>query len=316
MRYLLLVMLLLVGCADAETADTSATPDVSDAGVSDVHSDVPDAPDASESVDADEGEPDADEVDVPSRCTRDDGTLTCPYDTITLQTGITGVYPRDVHFQVPATEPPPGGFPVVLLFQGSLFSGEFAFEARETDPFGAIHQVEFVQLALDRGFAVLSPEARINGSTFWDTNVPPYSLDWDLAPDHQFMLDIFDAIEAGEFGPLDGGTMYATGISSGGYMTSRMAVSYPGRFRALAVLSASYATCSGALCVIPDLPADHPPTLFVHGELDAVVPIGTARDYYDELQPVVATEFVASEDGGHAWLPEGPAAIVEWFEAY
>lgn len=88
--------------------------------------------------------------------------------------------------------------------------------------------------------------------------------------------------------------LYATGISSGGYMTSRTAnefASRPGQFvpahpfRAVAIESASFESCAGALCVIPTpLPATHPPTLFLHGLIDPIVPIITAQAYDGALQ--------------------------------
>ena len=96
-------------------------------------------------------------------------------------------------------------------------------------------------------------------------------------------VDLFDELDAGTFGPVDPRRMYATGISSGGYMSSRMADAYPGRFRALAIQSASYAWCSGPACTIPTLPEDHPPTLFLHGALDLTVPLYTMDLYHDEL---------------------------------
>ena len=55
--------------------------------------------------------------------------------------------------------------------------------------------------------------------TFWDTDIPPWSLDWDAAPDNALMLSLFKAIEDKTFGLLDPGHLYAAGISSGGYMT-------------------------------------------------------------------------------------------------
>ena len=89
---------------------------------------------------------------------------------------------------------------------------------------------------------MLAPEVRLNGSTYWDTNIPPYSFAWTTAPDHDLMVAIFDGIAYRDYGELDESSLYASGISSGGYMTSRMAVSYPGRFKALAINAASYAT--------------------------------------------------------------------------
>jgi poly(3-hydroxyoctanoate) depolymerase len=131
------------------------------------------------------------------------------------------------------------------------------------------------------------------------------------------MLGLFDAIEQGEFGPLDPARLYATGISSGGYMTSRMAVSYPGRFKSLAIHSASYASCSGPLCVVPDsLPSDHPPTLFLHGQIDLTVPISTMKLYRDRLAAtghVVST--VVDPFAGHEWISAAPDAVVAWFQA-
>ena len=99
-------------------------------------------------------------------------------------------------------------------------------------------------------------------------------------------------------------------------MTSRMAVSYPGKFRALAVASASYATCSTA-CTIPALPSNHPPTLFLHGQLDPIVPIATMLDYRDRLN-AMGTEVrtVIDPTGGHAWLPSGPQEVSSWFASH
>ena len=109
--------------------------------------------------------------------------------------------------------------------------------------------------------------------------------------------------------------LYATGISSGGYMTSRMAVSYEGMFRALAIQSASYATCAGPLCVGPSLPEDHPPTLFLHGTLDATVPQYTMELYYDDLLELgVPTRKVVDPVAGHEWIDSAPAEVLRWFQ--
>ncbi len=296
------------GLLDAgETADAAAEADVR------TTTDDSGAADLSPNADPDPGAPDAGR---PSPCERSPEAIACEYSTATLDTGFTGLVPRDVHYVLPVSSAPASGHPVVLLFQGSLFSAELSFSASEDDPFGAIHQTRLVAELVDRGYAVLAPEAHLDGSTYWDTNVPPYSLAWDTAPDHRFMLDIFAGIGAGEFGDLDPDAMFATGISSGGYMTSRMAVSYPGQFRALAINAGSYATCSGALCVVPDLPTDHPPTLFVTGEADAVVPLSTVERYHEKLQPITETELVTNQTAGHEYTPEAPVHIPDWFDRY
>ncbi|EYF03501.1 extracellular medium-chain-length polyhydroxyalkanoate depolymerase [Chondromyces apiculatus] len=250
-----------------------------------------------------------------SRCSQSALKVTCARQTLYVTTA--PAIQRKVHYQTPLGTPPAGGWPVVFMFQGSLFSSELSFDASRLHPFGAYYQTLTLKKLLDAGYAVVAPEAHLGGNTFWDTNVPPWSVAWSGSPDDRFMLAIFDAIEAGTFGQLDPDRLYATGISSGGYMTSRMAVSYPGRFKALAIQSASYATCSGPLCAVPQtLPADHPPTLFLHGAIDATVPIWTMYPYRDALEDaghVVST--VVHTTAGHEWIPEAPDAVVAWFDA-
>ncbi len=246
---------------------------------------------------------------VESRCVQTAEMITCPKLTVEL-----GPWMRDVHYQVPLGEPPAGGWPVVLMFQGSFFSAEVTWTAAAILPFGAYDQTLVVKTLLDHGYAVVTPEAKLDGGTFWDTNVPPYSVAWETSEDHAFMLTIFAAIEEGTFGPLALDRWYATGVSSGGYMTSRMAVSYAGKFRSLAIAAASYATCSGPLCNVPAQKADHPPTLFVHGEVDATVPLVTAIEYRDALAAAgVDTRLVTDPDEGHGWIPAAPAEVLQWF---
>jgi dipeptidyl aminopeptidase/acylaminoacyl peptidase len=184
-------------------------------------------------------------------------------------------------------------------------------------PNGVWYQAQTTQALLDAGFAVVTPEAHLDGAGAWDTNIAPYNVLWETSPDHLFMVDLFAAIEAGELGPLDPARLVAGGISSGGYMTSRMAVSYPGRFAALAIHSGSYATCAAALCAVPALPADHPPTLFLHGALDAVVPAWTMELYSAALEAGGASVSVVTDDfAGHEWIEAAPASITAWFTTW
>ncbi len=238
----------------------------------------------------------------------------CLHETTTLLTGVSGLAPRDVHWQVPAGSPPAQGWPAVVLFQGSFLPAGFFWSSFLDAPFGMWNQVLLVKSLLESGFAVVTPEAHLEGGTYWDTNIPPYTIIWETAPDHFFVLDILAALAGGEFGPVDMGRLYAGGISSGGYMTSRMAVSYPGVFKALAIQSASYATCAGMTCFVPSLPADHPPTLFLHGELDATVPIFTVQSYASKLAEQ-GTELLQETDAnaGHEWLKTAPDVVTNWF---
>ncbi len=225
---------------------------------------------------------------------------------------------RRVLWQVPAGDPPDTGWPVVLLFQGSLAPAQTYWSGFSGEPLGGLHAVELTEDLLSDGFAVFTPEAVVGGFWCWNTNVPPWADDFSDSPDKAVLDALFEGMDAGDFGPLDTSHMFAAGISSGGYMTSRMAEAYPGRFSALAVISGSWATCLGPFCTLPDtLPADHPPTFFGHGQLDPIVPIGTMHKYEDALDAAgVETDELVSPDTLHAWFEGEADAIDGWFLAH
>lgn len=248
-----------------------------------------------------------------SRCSTNAAVLTCPKQTSVLVAA--GMH-REVHHQVPVGIPPAGGWPVVIMFQGSVASAALTWAASPLLPFGAYHQTRTVQHLLDGGYAVLTPETHLGGVTFWDTNnvlIPDYYASYD----HALMLEMFDAIDDGRFGHLNGERLYATGISSGGYMTSRMGVTYPERFRALAVQSGSYATCAGPICDVGPIPEDHPPTLFLHGALDPIVPIFTMDLYRNKAASQgIPTRRVVDTLSFHEWIPQAPGEVLAWFNRY
>lgn len=302
---------LATGTDDASTpfpSDPSSPADSGTAGLVDASY----TPDAAMLADADP----IDAASAPSRCTETETRVSCPKETLEIAT--TALVKRTVYWQIPNGTPPAAGWPVAVMFQGSLFSSERNFDATKGQPFGAYYQALTLKKLLDAGYAIVAPEAHMSGQTFWDTNVPPWSTSWAGAPDDRLMILLFAAMAEGQLGPLDTNRLFATGISSGGYMTSRMAVSYPGRFRALAIQSASYATCSGPLCSVPaQLPADHPPTLFLHGAADLTVPITTMREYRDRLQTQgreVST--IENPSAGHEWIAEAPDAVLAFFRAH
>ncbi len=277
---------------------------------------LPDDTDPVETLDSgDTGEV---ETDPGSVCASTETAVRCPYQTTELMTGVTGLVQRDVHHQVPAGDPPAAGWPVVVLYQGSYMPAALYFQADESTAFGGLHQARLTRDLLDAGFAVLAPEAHLDGTTYWDTNIQPYATAWETAPDHYFVLDILEGIAAGTFGELDRSRLYAAGISSGGYMTSRMAEAYPGEFTALAIQSASWCWCGALGCLLPDeLPADHPPTLFLHGEQDTVVPISQMRPYAEALQGQgTPVEVVADPEVGHQWLEAAPVEILAHFQEH
>lgn len=249
-----------------------------------------------------------------SRCSESGLTMTCEHNTAILQVGLLS---RTVYWQTPLGTPPPEGWPVAIMFQGSLFSSKFSWVGVKNGVFGVYNQVSSLKELLDAGYAVLTPVVKGAGSTFWDTNIPPYAFSWTLSTDHSFMLKIFEDMKQGVFGRVNTKKMYAFGISSGGYMTSRMAVAYPGKFRALAIHSGSYANCAGSFCSVPTLPKDHPPTLFLHGTLDPVVPVLTMYPYRDKLKKQGTAQRVVEDPlAAHEWISAAPQAIVDWFQKH
>jgi poly(3-hydroxybutyrate) depolymerase len=257
--------------------------------------------------DASTGQPDG---ATGSRCVITSTQATCQNE----QTTIDG---RPVAYETPLGTAPAAGWPAVVYFQGSLVPGTDAFAASSTAAFDQYDLTRTVAALLADGYALIAPDAAEDGTTYWDTNIPPYSTSWSGCPDDMLMQDLFAAIAAGSFGPIDAARLYAMGISSGGFMTSRMAVSYQGKFRALADHSGSYATCSDTCTVPTPLPSDHPPTLFLHGDLDVVVPLSAIQPYLDALTAEGhEAQLVTDADAGHQWLPEGPQVIPAWFDSH
>ncbi len=286
-----------------------------DGGATDVSGAARDTNDAAPQASEDAGGDTADASSAASRCSDDGTTLQCEYHTATIDED---TEQRKVYWQTPTGTPPADGWPAVILFQGSFVGAKGFWDEQRGASMGMFHRAQTLAALLDDGFAVITPEAHSGGSGYWDTNIAPWATDWADAPDNQLMLDLFSAIAHGQFGALDSGRLFAAGMSSGGYMTSRMAVAYPGKFRALAIMSASYCWCAGYTCYVPtNLPADHPPTLFIHGRLDTVVPPATMRPYEEGLRAQgTPTRLIIDEDAGHEWSEQAPQAIVDWFDRY
>lgn len=273
-----------------------------DAGLADAGTTLPPAPDAG----PDAGTPPPFDAGLP-RCTFHDGKVTCPAIVTSLES-------RDVYWQTPSSPAPDGGFPAVIVYQGSFFAPASTWgEVASTEPYGGFQQARMQALLLERGFTVIAPTAL--GGVAWQTNS---GVLWELTADKPFIDALLTAVRGGTFGPVDTTRLYATGISSGGYMTSRMAVSYPGVFRALAIHSGSYATCAGYACFVPStLPAQHPPTRFLHGRNDLTVPLYTAESYVQRLRAQgFTTDLVIDDAAGHEWLAVSPERIVEWFQSH
>lgn len=244
------------------------------------------------------------------RCITGDDCIACAFERLTLASGS-----RRIQYQVPEGNPPSAGWPVVILFQGTGYGGDIMWSSEKNEPFGMFHETQLIAALLAADYAVLTPETIGGGKTFWQTNVLDQWDQWETTVDHEMMLGLLAAIADGDFGSLNPAQLRAAGISSGGFMTSRMAVSYPGKFRALAIQSAGYATYP--LGPIPvTLPADHPPTLFLHGAQDVLVSPDAMTEYYDRLAAlgIVTRKIVA--DVGHQYLPTAPGDVTAWFQAH
>ncbi|TAJ55371.1 MAG: plasmid partitioning protein [Nevskiaceae bacterium] len=276
------------------------------------------------------------------------GRITCDYQTL-----VVGSPSREVRYQLPAGSAPVGGWPVVLLFHGTGGLISWAAPASSTGAltFGNYYQVQALRDLLAAGYAVLAPPAT-SVSTAWQTNntsaCPASGCTQNKGPtaeqylgtaDDQFFQALFSVIDASQAGSgfgakLDGSRLYAAGISSGGYNSSRMAINYASRFRALAVQSASYANCSGPGCAVPTLPSDHPPTLFLHGAGDDIVPLSTMLPYaallggkaYAVVDYSRGTKLLgdtrcdadsqANCKVGHQWIQMAPVEILNWFNGH
>ncbi len=238
--------------------------------------------------------------------------ISCSSESLSLSSG--PLSSRKIVYQLPLGTPPAEGWPVALIYQGTAFPVEFT--RKSTAPFGGIHETRVIKTLLDNGYAVLAPRAPIDLA--WLTNSAGPLTTYKLTTDYVFLNNVLNAIEDGVFGPLNPNRQYATGISSGGYNTSRMAVSFPGEFQALAIQSGSYATCLGPLCVVPgNLPEDHPATLFVHGFVDLIVPWWSMDTYYDRLlSQGVHTERHTDMLAGHRWQKQSAGLILDWFNRH
>ena len=242
------------------------------------------------------------------------GKISCSYQSMTIASS--NITSREVKYQVPLGDAPAGGWPVAIIYQGTLFPVEFS--RKTTDPFGGYYEVNTIKELLDNGYAVIAPRAAVELA--WLTNAASVISDnlYHTTTDYTFLNNVFQAIRNGDFGAINPDRKYATGISSGGYNTSRMAVSFPGEFKALVVHSGSYAECLGPVCAVPlILPENHPPTFFIHGFLDSIVPWYTMDSYFDRLLwHGITTDRHTNYLGKHEWFPESAGLVVDWFEQY
>ena len=130
----------------------------------------------------------------------------------------------------------PQGAPLVLVMHGS---GEHAAEIRIGTGYG------FERLADEHGFAVVYP----NAYTFdWNdcSKVGDFSVNGAEVDDVGFLNVLVDKLMA-EIS-VDRGRVFATGVSAGGFMSIRLALEAPSRFRAVAAVAANVPTPENFKC--------------------------------------------------------------------
>lgn len=237
--------------------------------------------------------------------------------------------PRAVRWQVPEGAPPAGGWPVAFYFAGTQLSDlSHAFDRNVGDSFGMEYEPRIIHELLDdpygtgKKYAVFVADPPASGVfvQFWHTNaVVPYSISCD----YDFLPDFFNEIKSGSYGSASQYNMsrrYAYGISSGGYNSSRMAVTYNSGnvWKALGILAASYATCAGPVCSVPSLPSNHPPTKFWHGQNDILVPLWTMHAYYNKLGQGGFTTQKIESGAGHEFTVDalGLSGVKAWFDQF
>ena len=121
----------------------------------------------------------------------------------------------------------PQGAPLVLVMHGS---GESAAEIRIGTGYG------FERLADAHGFAVVYP----NAYTFdWNdcSTIGDFSVNGRGVDDTGFLVALADKLTQELHS--DKSHVFATGVSSGGFMSLRLAIEAPARFRAIAAVSAN-----------------------------------------------------------------------------
>ncbi|MFH1838132.1 MAG: alpha/beta fold hydrolase [Candidatus Kuenenbacteria bacterium] len=245
---------------------------------------------------------------------------------------------RKAYCQVPTTG---SNFPLIIVLHGG---GQNALDWFENN--NSKGQVEFVKKALSKGYAVIAPDSETPNYSNCTKNTKQwyYEKDWQNSSDYTFFNEIIPWINNQNI--FNSNRVYATGISSGGFMSSRLARFFgTPKIKAIAVRSAGDADsithkdrsdmklCSYGNNTFPKscgpifndvnllINTNHSPTLIIHGSKDGTVPIESANHYYDELiSAKIAITKKVKLFGCHtwfnAWLNDYDQEILNWFDKY
>lgn len=156
---------------------------------------------------------------------------------------------RSFSVHVPSGEPPPAGFPVVLVFHGGGMQGE-----------GMQRLTHMNELADARGFIAVYP----NGiDRHWNDGRETIKNPQD---DVSFVSALIDQLERTD--QVDRGRIYATGISNGALFAERLGCDLSLRIAAIAPVAGTLPTRTAAQCR-PDKPVA---VLQIDGTADPIMP--------------------------------------------
>ncbi|MFZ6750206.1 alpha/beta hydrolase family esterase [Undibacterium sp. Ren11W] len=149
------------------------------------------------------------------------------------------------------------GAPLVMVMHGS---GQNGAQIRLETGYG------FERLADQYGFAVVYPDAR---SFDWNdcSKVGDYTFEGRAVDDVNFLDVLADKLIA-DIG-IDSHRVFATGVSSGGFMAIRLALEAPTKFRAVAAVSANLPSAENFKCKPA---AQGTSVMFMNGTKDPLVP--------------------------------------------
>ncbi|WMW82201.1 PHB depolymerase family esterase [Undibacterium cyanobacteriorum] len=148
------------------------------------------------------------------------------------------------------------GAPLVIVMHGS---GQNGSQIRLETGYS------FDRLADQYGFGVVYPSA---GSFDWNdcSRVGDFQLDGQELDHVKFLTALSDKLIAEE--GFDHNRVFATGVSSGGFMALRLAVEAPTRFRAVAAVSANLPVVDNFKCILPDSSTS---VMLMNGTADPIV---------------------------------------------
>jgi predicted esterase/predicted secreted protein len=227
---------------------------------------------------------------------------------------------RKVYLAMPKGDCPEKGWQVAILLHGrgqtpGVWFGEGLLAQGD--------QKLFPPLILESGLVVMAPEALEpfeKGIRQWDFfhKILPNSKDLT------FFNALFQWMQGNRDIKFDLSKIYVIGISSGGFMASRLAQVFPENWEGIVVIAAGNADSFPRIPSFPidnnplshKLSSEHPPTLIIHGDKDRIIPFAYGERYYQDLkQAGVNTEMLVMTNEGHRWPAQFHENIIQWLQA-